>query len=278
VKIILILVVLLGVLIGVIGYKVRGKSIADNQNFMPENAALLIALSEPEPGARVLQLIQEGADVNAKDREGKTALIIAAEKNLPEVVKLLVAAGADINAKDKQKRTALVVAVEAGNVEVVKLLLAAGADFPYEQATDLAKKNGHKDIWKLLIYSDLPPLIEREGVFDTPEEMKAYLAARANETDKLGLTPLLRAINAGDADEVKTLISEGANVNFVNQFQESTLLVAVKKNQIKIIPLLITAGADVNYKDAFGRSILQIAQQKKFTQAADLLKSAGAKE
>ena len=56
---------------------------------------------------KVKQLIVQGADVNAKDVSGKTALLWAAWYGHTEVVKLLIQAGADVNAKDDEGRTAL---------------------------------------------------------------------------------------------------------------------------------------------------------------------------
>ena len=73
-------------------------------------------------------------------------------------------------------------------------------------------------------------------------------------------------------------MAQGADVNFINPFKESVLMVAVKKNQPEIVKLLIQAGADVNYKDNFGKSILQVAERKGYTEIVELLKAAGAKE
>ena len=53
--------------------------------------------AEPE---KVLQLIQGGADVNAKNKDGLTPLMLAARQNSnPEVLRALMEAGADVNAK-----------------------------------------------------------------------------------------------------------------------------------------------------------------------------------
>ena len=99
-----------------------------------------------------------------------------------------------------------------------------------------------------------------------------------DKPDVFGETLLLKAVKKGQIDEVKNLIAQGADVNFVNQFKESVLMVAVKKNHLEIVKLLVEAGADVNYKDHFGKSILKVAEQKGYAEIIDLLKSAGAKE
>ena len=78
--------------------------------------------------------IANGADVNAKDNEGLTALILAARMtNNPEVIKALIKAGADVNAKiesgGSKGGTALMVAAATNkNPEVAKVLIEAGAD------------------------------------------------------------------------------------------------------------------------------------------------------
>ncbi|GHV26512.1 hypothetical protein FACS1894176_07410 [Bacteroidia bacterium] len=53
------------------------------------------------------KLIEAGADVNTKDKNGMTALDWAALNGSTEIVKELIKAGADANAKDKNGMTAL---------------------------------------------------------------------------------------------------------------------------------------------------------------------------
>jgi ankyrin repeat protein len=45
-------------------------------------------------------LLEKGADVNAKNKYGRTALIYATERGYTEIVQLLLEKGADVNAKD----------------------------------------------------------------------------------------------------------------------------------------------------------------------------------
>lgn len=104
---------------------------------------------------RVNSLIAVKADVNAKDRDDRTALMYASRKGRVEVVRALLAAKADVNAKDKDGSTALMWASVGGHVEVVRALLAAKADVNTKNnngitALMLAQKGGHVEVVKLL--------------------------------------------------------------------------------------------------------------------------------
>lgn len=75
---------------------------------------------------KVKSLLSRGADLNARDWEG-TALHTAAQHGQKPVVQLLIAAGADVNIRNKQGRTALDLAEQRGHTEVVRLLRMPGA-------------------------------------------------------------------------------------------------------------------------------------------------------
>ncbi|MBR4984716.1 MAG: ankyrin repeat domain-containing protein [Proteobacteria bacterium] len=73
-------------------------------------------------------LLQAGAEVNAKDKNGKTALMYAADSGNDETIKALLQAGAEVNAKDKNGKTALMYAASTGNEDAIEALVKAGAD------------------------------------------------------------------------------------------------------------------------------------------------------
>jgi dipeptidyl aminopeptidase/acylaminoacyl peptidase len=90
-------------------------------------AELLAAAAAGDP-AGIQALLARGADVNAKNPYGATALSFAADKGHLEVVKLLLQHGADVNAKDTfYKASPLYWAVSRSHLDIVKTLLEAGA-------------------------------------------------------------------------------------------------------------------------------------------------------
>jgi ankyrin repeat protein len=77
----------------------------------------------------VKDLIAKGANVNAKDETGKTALLwVAPARDNPEMVKLLIAKGADVNATDNEGVTALMIAASQSNPGILAELIEAGAE------------------------------------------------------------------------------------------------------------------------------------------------------
>ena len=77
-----------------------------------------------------LSPIKTGADIDAKNNEGRTALMIAASENAkPEILSVLIEAGADVNAKDNEGNTPMSIALrrEPQQAEIVEVLQKAGA-------------------------------------------------------------------------------------------------------------------------------------------------------
>jgi hypothetical protein len=90
-----------------------------------ESNTPLMLTRDPEIARR---LIAAGADVNARNRSGSTPLIEAARNGAAEVARLLVRAGADLEARDTgSNRTALAWALQAEQPEVAQVLRNAGA-------------------------------------------------------------------------------------------------------------------------------------------------------
>jgi ankyrin repeat protein len=106
------------------------------------------------------RLLAGGADVDARDRYGQTALMIAAQRGESSVVRLLLEKGAALDQTAKYGLSALMLAVIAGHAGIVRTLVEAGADlslrgsgapgFAGKTALELATARGQADMVAVL--------------------------------------------------------------------------------------------------------------------------------
>jgi len=95
------------------------------------------------------RLLSSGVAVNTRNKEGWTALILAAQRNLSDLAHTLITRGANVNARDKQGQTALMHAARKGHRQTVELLVKQGADV---SAKDRAGRTA------LMYVQDPPPV------------------------------------------------------------------------------------------------------------------------
>ncbi len=132
-------------------------------------------------------------DINYRNEEGESALMIFASKGRADLVGNLLSLGADPNIKSRKGRTAIHYAVTSGSTEILNLLIAAGAkvnarDDDNKDALFLAMLNGD---YLLVDY-----LINHGARLDAKVEGKSYLFW-ALETDQL---PIFNRLLAAGAD------------------------------------------------------------------------------
>ena len=182
-------------------------------------------------------LINAGADINAKDSQGKTALmyIVETKKATAKLIKFLVKRGAKINELCNDGYSPIIYATKGNNRFVIKYLLEFGAD------TSVVSKDGKSLFIHASINGSLhiiKYLIENDIVNDL------------NCVDKNFDTPLIHAVRSKNVDVIKYLIEKGADVNYTNINDESALTVAcygrITTKNLKIIQYLIDYGANIN--------------------------------
>jgi ankyrin repeat protein len=189
-------------------------------------------------------LVKAGARVNLANRYGVPPIFLACTNGNAELVKLLLGAGADANASLQGGETVLMTAARAGNLEAVKALLARGANPNARERLDQtalmwAAAEGHAAIAQALI--------------DSGAEVQVRL--------KSGFTPLFFAVREGHIDVTRTLLKTGLNVNetlhreadgpvlAVNEPVRngtSPLMMAIENGHFELAVALIEAGADPN--------------------------------
>ena len=124
------------------------ESISESIRYKPINN--LIEAAKNNDTNRINSILNKGkVDINAKNKDGETALMLASSEGHLEMVKLLVENGADYT-------NALRLASREGHLEIVKLLIENGAninakDNDGETALMRASYNGHLEVVKYLI-------------------------------------------------------------------------------------------------------------------------------
>ncbi|GAA0272096.1 hypothetical protein GCM10009127_10510 [Alteraurantiacibacter aestuarii] len=112
-------------------------------------------------------LYQQGANVNIRDNNGVTPLMLAVQLGHLEGVQALVANGARVDVTNNSGETPLMTAVHSRNTELMRILLQAGADPDrYDNsgrsARDYARLRGENDITNDTLNRYARPPAERE--------------------------------------------------------------------------------------------------------------------
>ena len=116
----------------------------------------LMSLDEDATPDLVRALLDAGAEVKLRDDDGNSALAHAAARSTAEVVRRLLDAGAKINTRNDEGQTALMFAAAVGALENIRALVAAGADYNLKDdegrtALHLARGGGHEEVTTLLV-------------------------------------------------------------------------------------------------------------------------------
>ena len=111
-----------------------GKDIElDHQDFVGNAALMFFAVRQSptllENNITVL-MIQKGANINLKNKEGRTALMLAVLHQKVEMVAHLISSDKiDLDAQDNYGYTALMYAIESGQDSTAATLISAGSNF-----------------------------------------------------------------------------------------------------------------------------------------------------
>ncbi|MFB0552620.1 MAG: ankyrin repeat domain-containing protein [Phycisphaerae bacterium] len=216
--------------------------------------------------AKVKSFIEEGTDVNARDKGGETPLFSAVLADNSDVAKFLITKGADVNAKDGGGVTPLNFVIRSrGKKDMVELLISKGADVNAKNERGVtplhsAIVRGQKDVAELLIVKG------------------ANLNAEITGGPAVGWTPLHFAAGSGQAEIAVLLISKGADINARENNNQTPLHVACLRGHKDAAELLIAKGADINAKDNKERTALSLAKEQGHDDIVELLRKHGAKE
>ena len=179
----------------------------------------------------IRSLLAEKAEIDARDRSGATALLVATRGNKVSAAEALIDAGANVNAKDSINDSPYLYAGAHGYLEILKMTLTHGADLRSTNryggtALIPAAERGHVETVRTLI----------EAGVDT------------DHVNNLGWTALLEAIILGDGGKqhqqiVALLVEAKADVNLADREGVTPLQHARSRGYKEIQEILVAAGA-----------------------------------
>ena len=223
-----------------------------NDQVFAGSAALHVAAADGKTHV-VRALLSLGADLNAPDQQGNTALLYAIGNRRTETaIHLAQIDGIDVNHQTPTRYTALHAAVQANVPLVVPYLLAKGAD------TTLTNRDGQTAL-------QFAEAVKRDDIVvalrNAPEPVKADPAAPApaqahlehdeEDDSEGGITQeqfewhngLIAAIREGDLAQVKALATKGTTFLY-DDTGRGALHVACAAGDTEIVKHLLDVGAD----------------------------------
>ena len=291
--------------------KFRYSKIKNTFKVAKATAELMLAVKNGDLNKVNTLLADRRANVNAADKAGKTALMLAVISKSSDVVNALLDREVNIDAADKTGMTALMLAVEQGNLNMVKALLDRGANVDVTKiqgwtALMLAVRRGDPNIVKALLdrgadiniiasdmtalqqavqYDDQRPnpkkkwrpaeqwsVSERLKRFSSPNPKYSEIIDILSKRTKAN-DQLLKAIQVGgNLEEVKALLDQGANVNAADKTGTTALMLAAKQGNSDIVNTLLAKGANINATDNYGRTALKVAAKSTYSEIENTLK------
>ncbi|MGH0145825.1 UNVERIFIED_CONTAM: hypothetical protein FKN15_026718, partial [Acipenser sinensis] len=209
-------------------------------------------------------LLQNGANVHARDDGGLISLHNACSFGHAEVVNLLLRRGADPNSRDNWNYTPLHEAAIKGKIDVCI------GEYKKDELLESARGGNEEKMMALLT-----PLNVNCHASDGRKSTPLHLAAGYNRVkivqlllqhgadvqakDKGDLVPLHNACSYGHYEVTELLVKHGACVNAVDLWQFTSLHEAASKNRVEVCSLLLSYGADPTLLNCHNKSALDLA-------------------
>ncbi len=182
--------------------------------------------------------IENGVNVNKYIKNGKNALMLAAEAGEKEIVEYLLKKGADINSKSFKNETPLFLAAYSNQIEIVYYLIIKGANYNKDYTTSYGSNY-------LIAFSSC-------GLLYLVQEMVGK-GADINKNTNDNNSALNYAIRNNRFEVVKYLVSKGADIS--NKTGVSPLYFASIYNRCEILEFLLENGANRNIVNIYQDTI-----------------------
>jgi ankyrin repeat protein len=223
-----------------------------------------LAYSNSDPAIFEL-FLTAGADVNQKDAEGNTPFLNAASRNELGIVKLLSKSVKDFDATNNDGQLALMLAFQRNSPEVAEFLLNKGNDVEvYSESRINAKDKKGNTIAHYLVASFDS---RKPDEFDTKLKLLQEEGVQRNITQAEGNTLFHLATKDHNLEVLKRLADFDIDINAKNEEGLTALhLAAMKAEDSQIMKYLISKGADIKINTDFEETVFDLASENELLQ------------
>ncbi|XP_034965777.2 kinase D-interacting substrate of 220 kDa isoform X2 [Zootoca vivipara] len=252
----------------------------------------LVTYVEEENVPALKALLEKVKDVDERNENGQTPLMLAAEQGNLEIVQELIKKGANCNLEDADNWTALISAAKEGHAAIVSELLNCNVNMEHRDmggwnALMWACYKGCTEVAELLLerganpnitglqYNVYPIIWAAGRGHSRIVQLLLHHGAKVNCSDKYGTTPLIWAARKGHLECVKYLLHMGADVDQEGANSMTALIVAVKGGFTDSVKEILKRNPNVNLTDKDGNTALMIAAKEGHTEIVQDLLDAG---
>jgi ankyrin repeat protein len=207
-------------------------------------------------------LLQAGANVNAQDDDGETALHRAAYYGYTETAQILLEFGANPKLTDKWGKTPLQTAENQENTSVIKLL-GGTSGTPANRGTQPSSASPGEQLFGAVQSGDLVR-VKQLVANGAPLDWK--------NPEMFSQTPIFPAAYGPHPEILAFLLSKGANINAQDEDGETALHRAAHYGYSETVKVLLKNKANTKLKDKWGNTPYDTAVKRENTYVAKLIK------
>ncbi|XP_067660035.1 ankyrin-3-like [Haliotis asinina] len=254
-----------------------------NMSFVNDDKQTILHMACEEGHSEIVKYIirENVVNINGRDDEGKTPVLLAAEQGYLDIVILLEGKGADLSVVDDWGENILHMLTVEGQLNLAIYLLTQKNVVQNINKKSLTGRTpvmvaalcGQRDLFDILVkYGADLTLVDTdgnsilhlacEGTVDIVKYLLSNTVVDINARGHLNRTPVLIAAEWGNIETFELLMKQGADMLLVDDDGNGVLLLAVRGGNVDLVQhILVNRIVDITAKNKYGLNAIEIAKE-----------------